>query len=268
MTVSGGDTHLNRANSRMAPTASGSKTQGQRGAQHTISHFFSSGSAAGGTSGKRARSPVDLTLDSDEDLQPPAKRVKSKGMTAIQSSAAQAPNRELHIMSQYSYGSVDDSAGKTLTPEDAAANRQQEARRKLVRETLKQTMQPNGRDVQARSSSVADEAEHTQSDTEEQSDRSSPITSLFKDFESNLSVNTRGSKGKKGKTIEVGPSGNPYTPLELQVLQLKEENPGTLLMFEVGYKYWCVEHLHCFHCLMASSVSTEKMLGLHLRLLE
>jgi DNA mismatch repair protein MSH3 len=251
----------------MAPTASGSKTQGQRGAQHTISHFFSSSSAAGGTSGKRARSPVDLTLDSDEELQPPAKRVKSKETTTTQTLATQASNRELY-MSQYTYGSVDDSAGKTSTPEDAAASSQQAARRKLVRETLKQTMEPNGRDVQARSSSVADDAETTQSDAEDQSDGNSPITSLFKDFESNLSVNKRGStKGKKGKTIEVGPSGSPYTPLELQVLQLKEENPGTLLMFEVGYKYWCVEQIHWFHCLMASPVFTEKMLGLHLRLL-
>ena len=247
----------------MAPTASGSKNQGQRGAQHTISHFFSSSSAASGTSGKRARSPVDLTLDSDEELQPPAKRVKSKETTATQTLATQTSNREL-FMSQYTYGSIDDSTGKNSTP---AASSQQEARRKLIRETLKQTMQPNGRDVQARSSSVADDAETTQSDAEGQSDRSSPITSLFKDFESNLSVNKQGSKGKKGKTIEVGPSGNPYTPLELQVLQLKEENPGTLLMFEVGYKYWCVKQIHCFHGLMPFSVSTERMLELHLRLL-
>jgi DNA mismatch repair protein MSH3 len=249
----------------MAPTASGGKSQGQRGAQHTISHFFSSGSAAGGTSGKRARSPVDLTLDSDEELQPPAKRVKSKETTATQTSATQTSNRELY-MSQYIYGSINDSAGKTSTPDNAAASSQQQARRKLIRETLKQTMQPNSRDVQARSSSVADDAETTQSDGEEQSDRNSPTTSLFKKFESNLSVNKQvPTKEKKGKTI--GPSGDPYTPLELQVLQFKEQNPGTLLMFEVGYKYWCVEQIHCFHCLMAFSVSTEKMLGLHPRLL-
>ncbi|EKM55929.1 uncharacterized protein PHACADRAFT_96015 [Phanerochaete carnosa HHB-10118-sp] len=38
------------------------------------------------------------------------------------------------------------------------------------------------------------------------------------------------------KKTEVGPSGKTYTPLELQVLGLKKKHPGTLLMFEVGYK--------------------------------
>ncbi|KAF9264759.1 hypothetical protein L218DRAFT_972361 [Marasmius fiardii PR-910] len=39
------------------------------------------------------------------------------------------------------------------------------------------------------------------------------------------------------KPEEVGPSGEPYTPLEKQVLQLQKDNVGTLLMVEVGYKY-------------------------------
>jgi DNA mismatch repair protein MSH3 len=225
----------------MAPTASGSKSQGQSGAQHTISHFFSSGSAAGAASGKRARSPVDLTLDSDEELQPPAKRVKSKETVAAQPSVIQASNHEL-LMSQFSYGAVDDSAEHTSTPEDLTANKKQAARRKRIRETLKQTMQPNGTDVRTRPSSVADNAEFTQSDSEETSDGNNTTQKLRERFESNLSVNKREStKGKKGKTIEIGPSGETYTPLELQVLRLKEGNPGTLLLFEVGYKYWCVK---------------------------
>ncbi|KIP07972.1 hypothetical protein PHLGIDRAFT_510551, partial [Phlebiopsis gigantea 11061_1 CR5-6] len=43
-------------------------------------------------------------------------------------------------------------------------------------------------------------------------------------------------RGSAKKAVEIGPSGMPYTPLELQVLELKRNNPGTLLMFEVGYK--------------------------------
>ncbi|KAF5391272.1 hypothetical protein D9757_001964 [Collybiopsis confluens] len=39
------------------------------------------------------------------------------------------------------------------------------------------------------------------------------------------------------KAEELGPRGEPWTPLEKQVLQLKHDNPGTLLMIEVGYKY-------------------------------
>ncbi|KDQ59554.1 hypothetical protein JAAARDRAFT_625109 [Jaapia argillacea MUCL 33604] len=37
---------------------------------------------------------------------------------------------------------------------------------------------------------------------------------------------------------EVGPSGETYTELELQVKQLQKDHPGTLLMVEVGYKYY------------------------------
>jgi DNA mismatch repair protein MSH3 len=39
------------------------------------------------------------------------------------------------------------------------------------------------------------------------------------------------------KQAELGPSGEPYTALELQVLQLKAKHEGILLMIEVGYKY-------------------------------
>ncbi|GLB35404.1 putative DNA-binding domain of DNA mismatch repair MUTS family protein [Lyophyllum shimeji] len=42
---------------------------------------------------------------------------------------------------------------------------------------------------------------------------------------------------KAKKPPELGPSGEAYTPLENQIRQLKAENPGTLLMVEVGYKY-------------------------------
>lgn len=45
------------------------------------------------------------------------------------------------------------------------------------------------------------------------------------------------SRRSKKPPPKIGPSGEPYTPLELQVLKLKEDNPGTLLMIEVGYKY-------------------------------
>ncbi|KAE9400754.1 hypothetical protein BT96DRAFT_956745 [Gymnopus androsaceus JB14] len=44
-------------------------------------------------------------------------------------------------------------------------------------------------------------------------------------------------KGKSKRVGEIGPGGETWTPLEKQVLQLKHDNPGTLLMVEVGYKY-------------------------------
>lgn len=48
------------------------------------------------------------------------------------------------------------------------------------------------------------------------------------------------SKSKTGDASGVGPSGKPYTPLEKQVMQIKDQYPGVLLLFEIGYKYRCV----------------------------
>ncbi|PFH52420.1 hypothetical protein AMATHDRAFT_140149 [Amanita thiersii Skay4041] len=50
-------------------------------------------------------------------------------------------------------------------------------------------------------------------------------------------IEQRPAKRRKHAPPKVGPSGQPYTPLELQVLKLKKENPGPILMVEVGYKY-------------------------------
>jgi hypothetical protein len=66
----------------------------------------------------------------------------------------------------------------------------------------------------------------------------------FKSLMAGFASGTRKVKSKpkaapKPKKAEapLGPCGLPYTPLELQVLELKKAHPGTLLMVEVGYKY-------------------------------
>ena len=52
----------------------------------------------------------------------------------------------------------------------------------------------------------------------------------------NPKANGKKPRGKK-KADEVGPSGQTYTPLEKQFMEIKKENPDVLLMMEVGYKY-------------------------------
>ncbi|KAF9218263.1 hypothetical protein BS17DRAFT_798646 [Gyrodon lividus] len=49
------------------------------------------------------------------------------------------------------------------------------------------------------------------------------------------------TKGKRRAEEEIGPSGQPYTPAELQSLKFIKENPGVLLMIELGYKYYFYE---------------------------
>ncbi|KAI9222051.1 muts domain V-domain-containing protein [Blastocladiella britannica] len=41
----------------------------------------------------------------------------------------------------------------------------------------------------------------------------------------------------RGGTTDIGPSGQKYTPLEKQIVELKLKYPGVLLAVEVGYKY-------------------------------
>lgn len=46
------------------------------------------------------------------------------------------------------------------------------------------------------------------------------------------------AKGRaKKKEEEIGPSGQTYTPLEKQFMEIKKENQDVLLLMEVGYKY-------------------------------
>ncbi|KAF7304661.1 DNA mismatch repair protein [Mycena kentingensis (nom. inval.)] len=68
-------------------------------------------------------------------------------------------------------------------------------------------------------------------ESSEEEDEFSKLTKFF-----NKSSNSKG-KGKATPAAEIGPGGKPLTPLEQQVVALKKQNPGTVLMVEVGYKY-------------------------------
>lgn len=117
------------------------------------------------------------------------------------------------------------------------------------------------KDPDAEEEDETDEEEHRSVVSDGDSD------SQFKALQEMFSHSSKGKgKGKatsgkqavkaRGKTVEIGPSGKRYTPLELQVgigsysrspfeltlsfpkvRQLKDKHEGVLLMFEVGYTY-------------------------------
>ncbi|KAJ7694222.1 muts domain V-domain-containing protein [Mycena rosella] len=70
-------------------------------------------------------------------------------------------------------------------------------------------------------------------------DHSDPAFDELSEFFSSKLASGKGKKAvRKPKPVEeIGPSGEKFTALEKQVLRLKKDNPGTLLMVEVGYKY-------------------------------
>lgn len=83
----------------------------------------------------------------------------------------------------------------------------------------------------------AEDSEMKGSDDERQKAASGVGSKLAARFAVKDTAATTGKgKGKK-KAEEVGPSGQTYTPLEKQFMEIKRENPDVLLLMEVGYKY-------------------------------
>ncbi|RXW20992.1 hypothetical protein EST38_g4863 [Candolleomyces aberdarensis] len=212
--------------------------------QATISSFFStSPNVSAGT--KRASAHVDLTGDSDnEATRPPAKKSKNASETQPSSSsqilgsqstpsAASGP-----ILKKYGY-----TPGETSqTPKTAAQQERHEAfKRRLLLDNS--TLLPKA-SVSNQESPGSDGEENgdpldSNSESEDPEEQFKKLSEMFANKgkkSSNPKVSNAPQKRSK-KVVEIGPSGKSYTPLELQVRQLKIDNPGTVLMIEVGYRY-------------------------------
>jgi DNA mismatch repair protein MSH3 len=85
---------------------------------------------------------------------------------------------------------------------------------------------------------VPDGEEAKGSDDERQKSASGVGSKLAAKFAAKTKEDTKTKgKGKGKKKEEVGPSGQTYTPLEKQFMEIKAENQDVLLLMEVGYKY-------------------------------
>ncbi|CAG8772975.1 15885_t:CDS:1, partial [Acaulospora colombiana] len=177
-------------------------------AQPSISRFFTSGKSSTSASGKRARSPVDLTLDSDEE--PAAKRVKTLSQaTSSVNSERDGSKPESPLKKKYKFVVMDDSSPPVP---DAETREKQAERRRIWKETLKQT----NRDSSPITDNTDDVLDLTGENGDEE-EQEEPVSQLQARFALKMSVAKSGSASKsKKKKEEVGPSGQPYTPLELQ----------------------------------------------------
>jgi hypothetical protein len=188
------------------------------GAQHrdqqAISRFFSTKSVKN-ASGKRARSPVDLTLDSDEE--PPAKRAKiAENVASTTSRTNKSHSIESPIKKKYKFVTMEDSPPPKAKTVDLATKRKQEKRRKELKEILKQT---NGRGSSP-PPEIDDTIDLTGQSTDDE-DFDGEMKKLRNLYESNLVGNKRTGNTQSGKSKRkddlIGSSGQSYTPLELQV---------------------------------------------------
>ena len=192
--------------------------QTTRGTQPTISAFFQASPSA---TQKRATSsfPIDLTADSDDDVLPAIKRPRLPGREHTTPSAS----------AQYSAGSTNVVNYWRFSPENS-----KQANVKKIRTTSekerheafkRKLLQDNNRFLKKESSTVqmnqdAMDVDESVASSEEES---------FNKLSDMFSHKDKG-KGKAGakaavkspkKHLELGPSGQSYTPLELQVSAAK-----------------------------------------------
>ncbi|KAI3610488.1 dna mismatch repair protein msh3 [Moniliophthora roreri] len=195
------------------------------GNQTVLSSYFSQSQNPKKTSGnKRLNHPdttIDLTYESSDELEEsfrPAKRTKTSHSTEPGSSS-----KSDGVADQWRYNPASPNI-RTDESEESSAKRKarhEEFKKKLLLENKKASL--------FRTSSREDAFVETVR-------APSPETS-FPEFAAKRKAKRTGSGTGNTRREEVGPSGEPYTPLEKQVLQLRKDNPGTLLMVEVGYKY-------------------------------
>ncbi|KAF8497242.1 DNA mismatch repair protein MSH3 [Russula emetica] len=202
--------------------------------QPIISSFFSQPSMGAGAGSEPLSSsslPIDLTI-SDDDEQPAKKRKRTHGPTSDSNTQRQTQSphppasRWRYVPSQ--------------SPEKTPVDPETKKRRELF---AKQLLADNSSFIDTTGPSDGHGLPSDQADGEP---NSSGIGSdnEFKQLQELFARKTEEKKKRKvaqertsKKQPELGPSGEPYTALELQVLQLKAKHEGVLLMIEVGYKY-------------------------------
>ncbi|KAH9001542.1 DNA mismatch repair protein MSH3 [Lactarius akahatsu] len=208
--------------------------QESRMRQPVISSFFSqntrnSGSANPSAPLSRATSPIDLTISDGEG--PPTKRLKTAHEPALRSPQLQpqsGPPRS--PPSQWCYEPSQSPEKRHMAPE-ARKRREQFSRRLLV---------ANNPSAESDGLCTAP-AQHAQGESDSsEAESEGKFKQLQELFARKTEQRTKGKATQDKppkKQAEVGPSGEPYTALELQVHQLKVKHKGVLLMIEVGYKY-------------------------------
>ncbi|TFK42973.1 muts domain V-domain-containing protein [Crucibulum laeve] len=230
--------------------------------QSTISTYFKNTPPKKG--GKRPTSPIDLTSDNDTS-EPPLKKRKNSAQPFPLSSPAHASTSfqpsQGNILSQWQF---DPNAVESPASKPCKGTREQDALKRRLRDRLKDnnysTVAPHTIDEELIDVDRLGVSASDDEDSNEAGDSDTSSNKAFSELQAMFSNDTKGKKkskakgkakanaptykpAKKTKMKEpVGLSGKSYTPLELQaglqrVVQLQKDNPGTILMIEVGYKY-------------------------------
>lgn len=234
-----------QAKTSMSASTSGSPSKSKSNAtagQTVISSYFSQVPSAQSSPARRharqrSDSPIDLTQD-DGDV-PPAKKRKTVGdvvasQTPSRLNAAQTSQRSrgAAVVEQYRLGSQVSSQPRSPDKESERRERHEKAKRILLSGSniLDRSTQQDDDDAQADTDDEhvdsADKVTASAEDVEEDPDaKFENMMALF----ANSGSRSKSKRGKKQNSVaagpsrpskkvqEIGPSGEPYTPLELQV---------------------------------------------------
>ena len=172
------------------------KQSTSRSGQPPISSFFSQRSATKRRASSTSNSPIDLTLDdSDVEQQPPIKKLKSKH--------PQAPASQWY----FEGSSREDHAGTSHVRQDKTCPRA-ELERILLRS--------DGQQRQGENSSVDESNSQDGNDSDPVFSELRAMFSL-KTIKGNRTSRAKLTARKTKAVTEVGPSGETYTPYEVQV---------------------------------------------------
>ncbi|QRW14701.1 DNA mismatch repair protein MutS [Ceratobasidium sp. AG-Ba] len=229
------------------------------GGQRVLSSYFSQPAKPLARPAAVKSSPggrIDLTLtDSDSDSRsPPKKRTRVEPPNNAAASSSPPPANSL-MSQKWSFAPV------TTTNIASGSKKRPTAEIEAFREKMgggsktNATKQGKGKKRQME----AAESEHEQSEggveeTSSAAEEDEPTPTLLSKFANTKPQKSgtanpkskpsavkggKSSAPKKGskKQDEIGPAGLKYTPLEKQILALKEKHADALLMFEVGYKF-------------------------------
>ncbi|KAI0806964.1 muts domain V-domain-containing protein [Fomes fomentarius] len=223
------------------------------GTQATISSFFSqttsstpSTPTARGKTTKRGSTPIDLTIDSDDgEIHPPHKRQKMSSSffevnKASPKPATQATKHGGHA-EQWRFDPSSPSKAMEVGDSEEQCRAREKAKRILlggddVLKRRNRSYEPPAAVMQQDDRLPSDE-EHTEKKFGELLEMFSSKPSKGKSTAKRTKLPVAGpSRSRSQKAEEIGPSGQPYTPFELQVRELKAKHPGTVLMIQSGYK--------------------------------
>ncbi|KAI0792873.1 muts domain V-domain-containing protein [Abortiporus biennis] len=231
--------------------------------QPTISSFFSQSPRS--KKNPRQSSPIDLTIDSASDSEPRAKKRKisssfftssapKNSLSNAKAGSSRLPSHDAGAGAAEKYR-FNPTQTAVSTSKNSAEPEVSRKRRERAKKILLGNQNAFCNDVDSEQPGQDEDdtqpAEESLPDVAEPEDSGDDSDEKFKDtlaFFANSNSTSRGSKkqgrtksqplSRKKKVEEIGPSGLPHTPMELQIRNVKKKHPGVLLMFEVGYKYY------------------------------